>query len=147
MKKMLSIVGAVMILSLLAGCSSCPFCGTGAKAEAKIPEGVKVITTAEFQKIVADKSALVFDARTGKYDTGERVPGAKTLSGDNTPEEIAKAIPDKNAAVVVYCANTACPASGNLAGVLKKLGYTNIMEYPEGIEGWIKAGNKVDKVK
>ncbi|OGV61119.1 MAG: hypothetical protein A2X45_15015 [Lentisphaerae bacterium GWF2_50_93] len=105
------------------------------------------MTTAELQKIVADKSALIFDARTGKYDTGERVPGAKTLSAANTADEIAKAIPDKNAAVVTYCANTACPASGDLAGTLKKMGYTNIMEYPEGIEGWIKAGNKVDKVK
>jgi rhodanese-related sulfurtransferase len=34
-----------------------------------------------------------------------------------------------------------------LAAHLKKLGYTNIMEYQEGIEGWIKAGNKVEKVK
>ncbi|HCE47001.1 MAG TPA: hypothetical protein DET40_25925 [Lentisphaeria bacterium] len=146
MKKIFSVIMAAALLAVIAGCN-CPFFCGGAKAEAKVPEGVKAITTAELQKIVADKSALIFDARTGKYDTGERVPGAKTLSAANTADEIAKAIPDKNAAVVTYCANTACPASGDLAGTLKKMGYTNIMEYPEGIEGWIKAGNKVDKVK
>jgi rhodanese-related sulfurtransferase len=107
----------------------------------------KMLSTAEFKTIVDNKSSLIFDARVGKYDTGERIPGAKSLSADSTAEEVAKAIPDKNASIVTYCANLQCPASAALAAHLKKLGYTNIMEYPEGIDGWKKAGNKVEKAK
>jgi rhodanese-related sulfurtransferase len=106
-----------------------------------------MLSTEEFKNIVDKKSSLIFDARTGKYDNGERIPGAKSLSAASSAEEVTNAIPDKNASIVTYCANPKCPASAALAEHLKKLGYTNIMEYPEGIDGWIKAGNKVDKVK
>ena len=97
--------------------------------------------------IVDSKSALIFDARSGKYDDGRRIPGAKALSYNSTPAELAAAIPDKSQSVVTYCANTQCPASGKLATLLKANGYTNVVEYPEGIDGWAAGGNKYDNAK
>jgi len=148
MKKLLLMVGIALVLSVLAGCK-CPFCESckECKSDATVKKEFKTVSSDELRNIVKNKSSLIFDARTGKYDTGERIPGAKTLSADSSADEVVKAIPDKNASIVTYCANLQCPASNNLANHLKKLGYTNIMEYPEGIEGWIKDGNKVDKVK
>ena len=56
-------------------------------------------------------------------------------------------IPSKNSLVVTYCSNPKCPASGMLAANLKKLGYKTVLEYPHGIEGWVAAGQKHEKVR
>jgi len=89
----------------------------------------------------------VFDARSGKYDDGRRVPGAGSLNSASKPEEVAEAIPDKDRLVVTYCTNVKCPASAMLAKHLRKLGYSNVIEYPQGIEGWAASGYPVQKVK
>ncbi len=120
------------------------FVVSGCCCGSKVP-GVKTIGTDELKTIVEKKTALIFDARSVKYDTGERIPGARVMTTETAPDDVAKLIPGKNAAVVVYCSNTKCPAGGNLAAYLKKLGYTNLSEYPEGIEGWKAAGNKIEK--
>ncbi len=90
---------------------------------------------------------IILDARSGKYDDGKRLPGALSLNSESKPEEIAKIIPSKEALVVTYCANLKCPASHALYSHLKTLGYTNLIEYPEGIEGWVEAGNPVTTSK
>jgi rhodanese-related sulfurtransferase/YHS domain-containing protein len=85
----------------------------------------------------------ILDARSGKYDDGKRIPGARSLTSQAGAEEVQKVIPSKKSLVITYCANLKCPASARLAAHLRKLGYTNVMEYPEGIEGWITAGGEV----
>ncbi|MBU1108822.1 MAG: rhodanese-like domain-containing protein [Candidatus Riflebacteria bacterium] len=90
---------------------------------------------------------IVLDARSGEYDDGKRIPGALSLNSESKPEEIAKVLPNKEALVVTYCANLQCPASSALNKHLKSLGYSNLREYPEGIQGWIEAGNPVKSVK
>ncbi len=89
----------------------------------------------------------VLDARTGKYDDGRRVPGAGNLSPMSKPAEVAKAIPDKDQLVVTYCTNLKCPASKMLAKNLSELGYRNVIEFPQGIEGWAASGYPVKKAK
>ena len=49
-------------------------------------------------------------------------------------------LPDKDAAIVVYCANDPCPNSGIAAHVLGKLGYTNVRDYEGGKQDWRDAG-------
>ena len=70
-----------------------------------------------------------------------------SIQSDHIAEEIAKVVKDKASLVVTYCANLKCPASHKLAEHLGKLGYTNVVEYPYGIEGWATAGNAVETVK
>lgn len=89
----------------------------------------------------------ILDARSGKFDDGMRIPGAKSLNSESKPEEIAKIVPNKEALVVTYCSNLQCPASDMLYKHLKSLGYTNVIEYPEGIQGWKEAGNQVKPAK
>jgi len=90
---------------------------------------------------------IILDARSGKYDDGKRIAGALSLNAESKAEEIAKVLPKKDALIVTYCANLKCPASNALYNHLKSLGYTNLIEYPEGIQGWIEAGNPVKAVK
>ncbi|MBF0500563.1 MAG: hypothetical protein HQM09_10560 [Candidatus Riflebacteria bacterium] len=106
--------------------------------------GIKNIDTAALAGMIAAKTPMVLiDARSGSKDDGKRIQGAISMTDQVTAEEAAKLIPTKGALVVAYCANLKCPASLKLAMHLKKLGYTNINKYSEGIEGWVKAGNKV----
>lgn len=86
------------------------------------------------------KPVTVVDARTAKYDDGNRVPGAIALPADADDAAIAAALPAKDACIVAYCSNTQCPASKNLAARLKDLGYQNVFVMPEGIAGWLEAG-------
>lgn len=86
------------------------------------------------------KPVTVVDARTAKYDDGNRVPGAIALPADADDAAIAAALPAKDACIVAYCSNTQCPASKNLAARLKDLGYENVFVMPEGLAGWLESG-------
>lgn len=105
------------------------------------------INTTQLKEYVDSGKAILLDARTGKYDDGYRIPGAKSLSSLSTAEDVAEILPDKDALVVTYCSNLQCPAGKRLADYLKKLGYTQVHEYPEGIAGWRAAGGNVDKAQ
>jgi len=117
-------------------------CGTAKK------EAVGVVNTAGLQALLKSGTPLtVLDARSGKWDDGKRIPGAKSLNAASTKEDIAKTLPDKKALVVTYCSNLKCPASHALADKLTGMGYANVVEYTEGIAGWAEAGHEVENVK
>lgn len=110
--------------------------------------GEAVINTEGLEALIRAKAPVtILDARSGKYDDGRRIPGAKALSPTAEEAEVTKALPDKGALIVTYCAGLTCPASKALSDKLKKLGYTNVIEYPEGIEGWAKNGRTVEQAK
>jgi rhodanese-related sulfurtransferase len=117
------------------------------KARASLqPAGTARIGTPALATLVRASVPLVLlDARGGELK--RLLPGAKRLGLKATAEQAAALIPDKDALVVTYCANPQCPASHALAERLAKLGYTNVVEYPKGIDGWTKAGLPVDKVE
>jgi len=159
MNKVIVATGLVGMLALAGCCTdNCHTQGNGSgsagssettKADAAKAEAPAAtdISTAGVKALLDSKVAVtILDARTGKYDDGKRIPGAGSLNAESTAEEVAKAIKDKDALVVTYCANPHCPASAKLAAHLRELGYKNVLEYRDGIAGWIEAGYKVDEV-
>ena len=120
-------------------------CGTAGAADSAT--GINHLKTSELKELVENGNAIILDARSGKYDDGTRIPGAKSLNSKSSPEEIAAVIPSKDAVVVTYCSNTKCPASKMLAAKLVQLGYTGVNEYAEGIAGWKAAGGQVITTK
>jgi rhodanese-related sulfurtransferase len=104
------------------------------------------VTTLGLAALIKAKApSAILDARSGQYDDGKRIPGATQLSPKAEESDIAKLLPDKKAMIVTYCAGVKCPASKMLADKLKTLGYSNVIEYPEGIAGWIAAGNAIEQ--
>lgn len=133
------------------GCSNCsdPICDTlQTMAHSIVKSSPATIDTLGLKTLI-DKGVplIILDARSGKLDDGKRLPGALSLNAESKPEEIAKVIPSKDALVVTYCSNPECPASHKLYTHLNTLGYTNLIEYPEGIQGWVEAGNPVTATK
>ncbi len=64
------------------------------------------------------------------------IPGSINIS---TPEQAMEALhPDDE--IVVYCSNTACPASQLAYNQLEAGGYKKVRRYAAGIAGWQEAG-------
>ena len=121
-------------------------CQTHATAPAAATDTKEaVVNTEALAALLRAKAPVtVVDARSGKFDDGRRLPGARQLSPMAKDEEVTALLPDKKALVVTYCAGLKCPASHLLGEKLRSLGYANVVEYHEGIEGWTAAGNAVE---
>lgn len=121
-----------------------------AQTQNQVKAQAKEVKTADVLKLIAtDKTLVIIDARKveGVAQTGI-IPNAKSLPADQvTAEALAKVAPNKNGNVVFYCSGPACSASKIGGQKAVELGYTNILEYTEGVEGWKKAGNKTEAFK
>ena len=80
------------------------------------------------------------DALPESYYSQQHLPGALNLVTDDVEDRAAQLLPDKNAAIVTYCANPACQNSSQVARKLEHLGYTSVRKYAEGIQDWVEAG-------
>ena len=80
-----------------------------------------------------------------QYYRKAHLPGALLLPHDQVDELAPTLLPDRAAAVVVYCANLPCPNSEIAADRLNELGYTNVREYAEGKQDWIDAGYPIEQ--
>ncbi|WP_068471320.1 rhodanese-like domain-containing protein [Candidatus Protochlamydia phocaeensis] len=110
----------------------------------KLAQSYKIIHTNEFKNLLKKPSLItVVDARPSDDDDGKRIPGAKSVPFDANEETIKGALPSKEAAIVVYCTDKECPISEIMAERLIKMGYTHVLRYIDGVEGWEAEGNKV----
>ena len=73
------------------------------------------------------------------YESGH-LPGAINIPHTQVCELAESLLPDKNAAIVTYCSNTACRNSEIAANELIALGYTNVRKYPGGKQDWTDGG-------
>ena len=123
-------------------------CKTSQRKKTASSSNYGMIDTEGVDVLIRSKTpTVILDARLTEWDDGKRIPGAKLLTADDAAKHAAKNIPSKKSLVVVYCSNPHCPASSHLADELLELGYSNILKYEAGIEGWLKAGKPVEKKK
>ena len=85
------------------------------------------------QIMVENENYIILDARTqAEYNQGH-IPNAICIPNETIDESVVNKLPDKNQMILVYC------RSGNrskqAAEKLKKLGYTNLIEFG-GIIDW-----------
>ena len=68
------------------------------------------------------------------------LPTAIHIHFEAVLEKAPELLPDKHAAIVTYCSNTACRNSEIAANQLTAMGYTNVRKYAEGKQDWTAAG-------
>jgi len=102
------------------------------------------ITREQVRRMVDTGEATLVHALPEPYFRKEHIPGALQLDHDRVDEQAPERLPDKDAAIVTYCANLACPNSEIAANRLVALGYTDVRQYAEGIADWIEAGLPVE---
>lgn len=103
-----------------------------------------LITRDELKTAIDAGTVTVVDALGGQYYAQQHLPGAVALVRADVDRLAPVLLPDRDAAIVTYCSNPACPNSGQVADRLTALGYTNVRKYREGIEDWAGAGLPVE---
>ena len=71
---------------------------------------------------------------------GAHLPGAVNITPERVDTLAERRIPDRDARVVVYCANPSCDSSVTVAARLVELGYTNVRHFSGGKQAWREAG-------
>jgi rhodanese-related sulfurtransferase len=90
-------------------------------------------------------TVTLVDALGEAYWAKQHLPGAIPLLADDVQTQAPTLLPNKDAAIVTYCSNPACPNSQAVATKLEQLGYTNIRKYREGIQDWVEAGLPIEQ--
>lgn len=88
---------------------------------------------------------VIVEGLPPRYFSEAHLPGAVNIPPDRVEELAPSLLPDRAAAVVVYCQNTACPYAGVVARHLVQLGYRDVAEYAAGVEDWVEAGLPVEQ--
>jgi rhodanese-related sulfurtransferase len=86
------------------------------------------------------ETVTIVEALPEQYYRKAHLPGALRLPHDEVDTIAPILLPDKNATIVVYCANLPCQNSEIATERLTELGYTGVREYAEGKQDWIDAG-------
>jgi rhodanese-related sulfurtransferase len=129
---------------------------TGSSAESPAPvyettlmeSGQKTpeVSTNELRKILAEKSATVFDARPFMEYAMSHIPGAVNVSEKpgvpisqyvSDVAEVGRVVGNNTSApIVLYCNGPFCGKSKRLSEELLAAGYTNVRRYQLGIPVW-----------
>jgi len=108
------------------------------------------VSTAELRHILADKSAVVLDARPVREYATSHIPGAVNVAPKpgvpmsmyvSDLAEIDRLVRQrKDTAIVLYCNGPFCGKSKRLAAELVAAGYTKVRRYQLGIPVWRALG-------
>jgi rhodanese-related sulfurtransferase len=108
------------------------------------------VSTEELRRILAEKSATVFDARPYREFAISHIPGALNAAPKpgvpmsmyvSDVAEIGRLLgDDKGASIVLYCNGPYCGKSKRLAAELLEAGYTNVRRYQLGVPVWRALG-------
>jgi rhodanese-related sulfurtransferase len=91
-------------------------------------------------KLDNGEPVTIVEALPEKYYRHAHLPGALHMPHDEVDALAPRLLPDKDAAVVVYCASDTCKNSDIAARRLTELGYTRVSAYLGGKKDWIDAG-------
>jgi rhodanese-related sulfurtransferase len=91
------------------------------------------------------RPVTIVEALPEKYWKHSHLPGALNLPHDRVRELAPSLLPDKDALIVVYCANEPCRNSAIASAELEAMGYRNVREYVGGKQDWGDAGLPVEK--
>lgn len=108
------------------------------------------VSTEELRRILADRTAFVFDARPHREFAISHIPGALNVAAKpgvpmsayvSDAAEIGRLVGgDRNINVVLYCNGPYCGKSKRLADELLAAGYPNVRRYQLGIPVWRALG-------
>src|SRR5262245_11733300 len=112
------------------------------------------VSTDELRRILADRSAVVFDARPPREFAISHIPGAVNVSG-KPGRPMSQYVPDANeiiravdgtraSPIVLYCSGPFCGRSKRLSEELLAAGFTNVRRYQLGIPVWRALGGSTE---
>ncbi len=97
------------------------------------------------RKIEDGDDFVLVDALAPIVYAHSHLPGAINLPPAFDQDRVARRIPDRQAEIVVYCANPDCEDSVATAHRLQAVGYTNVHHYPGGKDEWRDLGLPLER--
>ncbi|PWN07156.1 rhodanese-like domain-containing protein [Rhodohalobacter mucosus] len=91
------------------------------------------------QELNSNKRPVLINALDEEAYMARRIPGSINIPSDKA-NLINAVVPDKEQPIVVYCANSDCTASPELAGKLMDLNFTDVRDFDAGLAGWRNEG-------
>ena len=100
---------------------------------------VHQFTVEEFvSRLEAGERYILLDVREDAEWESGHIPSAHHISRGVLEREIERAIPEKNAPIVLYCGGD--DRSALAADNLQKMGYANVASLDGGLPGWTALG-------
>ena len=96
-------------------------------------------------RLEANPELVLVEALPEMYFHKGHLPGAINLPHTQVDELAPGLLPDRDAEIVVYCANGPCANSGIASARLVALGYANVSDYHEGKDEWVASGLPVER--
>jgi rhodanese-related sulfurtransferase len=104
---------------------------------------IKELSISEtLERVEKDPSIKLIDIREDREWALGHITGAVHMGKGIIERDVEKAIPDKNAEIILYCGGGFRSALS--AEALGKMGYTNVYSMDGGWREWVEAGNPVD---
>jgi rhodanese-related sulfurtransferase len=105
---------------------------------------VRQFTIDEFvSRLQAGERYILLDVREDAEWASGHIPSAHHMARGILEREIERAIPEKTAAIVLYCGGDF--RSALAADNLQKMGYTNVVSMDGGMRAWREAGYPVER--
>ncbi len=104
-------------------------------------EGSEISVEESCQLIERKEPVVLLDIREKEEIALGYIKGATFLAQGLLNEKVESLLPDKNVAVVVYCAGGIRSLAA--AKLMREKGYTYVFSMAKGIDGWKKAGYEV----
>jgi rhodanese-related sulfurtransferase len=109
---------------------------------------LKVIGTEELAAKLAAPPAsrdfVLVDARTQVEFSESHIGGAVLVPARLVATSLPAVVKDRRQAVIFYCNGPNCTKTVKAAKAAAAIGYTNVVEYKEGLPGWAKSGRKTE---
>lgn len=101
--------------------------------------GPVAVSAAHIKKLIDEKAAYaLIDARPKRVAEKGMIPTALNVSDTDFDKQVDKLPADKASQLIYYCGGLECVLSDKSADKARKLGYTNVVTYPEGYPEWEK---------
>ena len=101
------------------------------------------ITARDLKQRLADEARPpIINVLPEEYYEAKHIPGSINIPHNNEgfAERVLELVEDQDEPVIVYCANTDCDASLKAARALEQAGFSNVLDFEDGTEGWAQAG-------
>jgi rhodanese-related sulfurtransferase len=102
------------------------------------------ITRDELRTAISAGAVTVVDALPSRPYQKRHLPRAINVVAEHPDEAVRATLSDPAAAIAVYSTDDDCERAPDLVARLRKLGYTNVRLYPDGIDDWVAAGLPVE---
>jgi rhodanese-related sulfurtransferase len=97
------------------------------------------VSAAHIKKLIDEKEKYVLiDARPARVTEKGMIPTAINIADSQFEKNVDKLPADKSVTLIFYCGGLECVLSDQSAEKAKKLGYTNVLTYPQGYPEWEK---------